>query len=173
MLFELTVRFNFDFERLQMSKHSEKLAEHARRFRTNRPIEDQATILRNKILDDGFARLRDDLRNEFVKQVDELNGEPGCANLLVCRSSENELTVSHTGEDDLSLFVTFDSPKRLVTITCEKPTKIRYFVEVRLVPDNTRWYFVFGEKKNDLASCGDNFVWLVNKALDALFGREA
>ena len=54
-------------------------------------------------------------------------------------------------------------------ITCEKPVKFGYLIEVRLVSAETHWYYVAGEKKNELAACNDQIDWIVEKALYALF----
>jgi hypothetical protein len=174
MLFSLTVRLNFDFERRHtVSQSSQKLAAYVRQFRANRPIEDAATVIRNRILDEGFARLRDDLKSELEKQVEELNQEAGCGDALVCRFTDKESGVFRTDDSESFVSVKFDSAKRTVAIACDKPLKFKHFVEVRLVNDGTAWWFVAGENKKNLAGCGDSFAWLAQKALYALYDVEA
>lgn len=158
-----------------MSNRSQRLAGYVRQFKERQPEADKATVIRNEILNNGFAELRDTLKNEFQKQVDELNHEPGCADFLVCKFSGIESGVYRTDENDSHLTVKFDSATRTATITCDKPTKFKYFVEVRLTTNETGFYFAAGEKKNDLSSyCAQNDVsWIVDKALYALVGIEA
>lgn len=177
MLLEWTVRFNYDFslspERLKMSDRSEKLATYARRYMENKPQADAATLKRNEILDEGFKRLKAQLISEIEKQVDDFAHEAGCANYLVRRLSGDEPSVYQSNDADSFLRFKFDAPKRQVTIVCDKPTKFKHLIEVRLTNNQTSWYLAEGKSSKELNSTNDVIVpTLVENGLFALFGVE-
>ncbi len=153
-----------------MSQRSQTLAAHAKQFLENQPEHDAATLRRNHLLDEGFARLSSDIRTEFEKQTDELNHEPDCGNVLICRFVDGRPGVFHVIRPELFLSVKFDAPLRLITIECEHPIKFKRFIGVKLYDNETGWYYAWGEKKSELVSCDDQVDWLVNDALYALFG---
>jgi hypothetical protein len=174
MIFDIRLHLDFAFsprkDLVRMSERSEKLAAYVRQFKENKPTADEATVRRHRTLDEGFERLQEELKSEFAKQVEELNHEPGCADFLVCKFSNVEPGVYRTDDSDSHVSVKFDPPKRAVTITCDRPTKLKYIIEVRLTNDETSWYFAAGENKKDLSSCGERVDWVVEKALYALVG---
>ncbi|MGB6874705.1 MAG: hypothetical protein WBD87_01595 [Candidatus Acidiferrales bacterium] len=173
MLLDLHVRFRFSLREKGMSQRSQRLAECAKRFLKNQPVADAASLNRKQFLDEGFRRLSEDVRAEFEKQTDELNHEPACGNVLICRFSDGQPGIFHKDRPELSLSVKFDAPLRLITIECETPVKFKYFIGVKLNGDETSWYYTAGEKKTDLAPCRNQVDWIVDKALNALFGNAA
>jgi len=54
-----------DSGRPRMSDRSRRLAAHARRFAKQQPAADEANVNRNRMLNEGFARLRDKMEQEF------------------------------------------------------------------------------------------------------------
>ena len=106
-----------------MSQRSQQLAAYARQFLESQPVNDAASLNRNRLLDEGFTRLSDDIKSEFEKQTDELNHEPACGNVLICRFTDGKPGVFHVNRPDLS--VKFDAPLRLITIDCEQPGQIQ------------------------------------------------
>ncbi len=172
MFFDFHVSCGFGFERLRMSKRSETLANYVRQFKERQPAQDAATVIRNRLLDEGYARLQADVKAECEKQADELNGEAGCAGALVCRFSGNDSGVFRT-DDAACLSVKWDAPKRSVTLICEKPTKFKYIVEVKLTNNETNWYFAAGPDRKSLTAINNQIDWIIDKGLFALFDVEA
>jgi len=169
----LDLHFRFDWGRPRMSERSQKLAGYANHFLKNQPLANEANANRNRILNEGFSRLRSDLRGEFAAQVDELNHEPACGNVLICRFSGEKQGVYRIDDEESILSIEFDPHLRIVKITCDKPVKFDYFIEVGLTNDETRWYYKGGEKKKELAPCGEKVDWIVDRSLYALFGVRA
>jgi hypothetical protein len=169
MIFELNLRLEWG---PQMSHRSEKLARYVRQSLTNQPSANEANVNRNRLLDEGFLRLREDIRREFEAQIDELKREPDCGNSLLCSFSGEKWSVFRIDDKGLSLSIKFDSHERMVSIKSERPTKFSFYIKVDLVNSETDWYYSVGEKKSELSSSKKQVDWIVEKALYALFGVE-
>jgi len=153
-----------------MSERSQRLAAYARQFLSNQPLANEANINRNRLLDEGFLRLKESMRLEFEAQTEEFNREPGCGNVLVCNFSNDKSSVSRMDDPESQLLIQFDPHIRMVSIKCERPVKLTFYVGVKLTTNETNWYYVAGEKKTELSPCNDRVDWVVDKALYALFG---
>lgn len=155
-----------------MSQRSERLAAYVRQSLGDPKLANEANVNRNRLLNEGFLRLREDIRKAFETQIDELQHEPGCASALLPNFSGDKWEVIRLDDHDLRLAIRFDSADRTASIKCDKPTKFGYYAQVKLNTAETGWYYAAGEKKNDLSPCNDRVDWLVEKALYALFGVE-
>jgi hypothetical protein len=158
-----------DSERPPMSERSQRLASHARQFDKTQPAADAANVNRNRMLNEGFARLRDKIEQEFRTQVDEFNGEPDRGTTLACRFFEDKLEVVKVDDAESVVSVHSDSHLRTAEIVCNTVIKFGYLFEVRLNSTETTWYHVAGEKKSDFSAI-TSVDWIVEKALYALFG---
>jgi hypothetical protein len=155
-----------------MSERSQSLAAYARQFLQGRPLTDAAILNRKQLLDEGFSRLQNVLKQEFETQVDEFNNEPGTGCTLVCRFDDQPTVFRKNGET-VGLTLKFDSLQRTIAIDCQEPKKFHHIIEVKLNSAETSWYYVAGHKKNELGSIGEDGVGLlVEKSLFALFGVE-
>lgn len=171
MFFE--VHFRFGWEDLPMSQRSAQLAAYVRQTLEGKPQFDEAMLKRNKILDNGFAALKEGLKDEFEKQIDELKGEAGCGNSLSYDLSDRMWKVTRLDDYDCALSVKFDDDKRMVSISAEKPFKFTYFIKVELTGSETGYYYEIGKKKSDMSSGGVNVAsMVVEKSLYALFDVE-
>src|ERR1700689_2353711 len=95
-----------------MSQRSAKLAAYASRFLKNQPQADTASLQRNKILDEGFSRLCGELEKELNHQVDELNHEPSCGNVLDYSLSGDRPVISRADDLEAVLTVKLDAATR-------------------------------------------------------------
>jgi len=179
MLLDVRFRINFNFGsfgfgRPQMSRRSEMLAGYARRAKANQPQQNEVAILRNRLLDDGFQRLREDLKTAFEQQIDEFHKEPDCADTLKLESmGENGFSVQKRDDAESKIDVKCDAGKRSVAISCKRPTKFTHFIEVMLNSNETGTYLYQGESRKDKdMSVTSDVDWIVSKALLALYGVE-
>jgi hypothetical protein len=167
----LTFDFHFRIGRSSpdMSQRSSKLASYIRRELINKPQADEAMLRRNRILDEGFSRLHEQIIKEFEKQLEELQHEPDCGSALFWHYSDGAGQLRRADNGDL-VTVRFDRDTRIVSFKCEKPLKLSYFIEVRLNPTETNFYYVAGEKKSDLDPTNETIVQvIVEKYFYALF----
>jgi|SRR5271156_1844603 len=171
MFFEINLRFGWGG--LPMSHRSAQLAAYVRQTLEGKPRSDEAMLKRNKILDNGFSALRENLKEEFEKQIDELKSESGCGNSLSYDLSDKVWRVTRLDDNDCVLSVKFDDDKRTASLSAEKPLKFTFFVKVELTGSETGYYYEMGKKKNDLSAGGtDAASVVVEKSLYALFGVE-
>ena len=159
-----------DSGRPRMSDRSRRLAAHARRFAKQQPAADEANVNRNRMLNEGFARLRDKIEQEFRTQVDEFNGEPDRGTTLACRFFEDKLEVVKVDEAESVLSVHSDSHLRMAKIVCKTSIEFTYLFEVRLNSAETICYHLAGEKKSDLSAI-TSVDWIVEKTLYTLLRR--
>lgn len=153
-----------------MSKQSETLAAYVRQALKQKPS-DEAMLKRNSMLDDGFMRLKQNLKSEFESQIDELRREPDCGNLLLASLSGDGWEIKRLDEHECAISIKFDSQKRSIAVKSEKPLVFTYFVEVHLNSNETSYYYQAGEKKKDLGPINDRVAaYLADKCLYALFG---
>jgi hypothetical protein len=161
--------FKFDFRERQVTEQSKRLAARVRRFKEEQPIRDAVSLTCNKLLDDGFRELCSRLESEIRRQIDELNGEEGLADTLICNFSVDPAVVQHKDSPGCALFIKFDPAKRQVMLWCDHPTKFSRFIEIRLNNTRTAWFFVQGEKQDALSSFKGDIKWLVEDVLSKLF----
>lgn len=156
----------------RMSERSKRLAVSVRQALKQAPS-DEAMLLKNKILNDGWMRLRETLKSEFESQLEELRKEPDCASALFATLSGETWEIKRTDDPECEVVIRFDSHKRLVSVKAEKPFVFSYFIEVQLNRNETSYCYVAGEKKKDLGPIDERiFAYLADKSLYALFGVE-
>jgi hypothetical protein len=157
------------FRERRVTEQSKRLAARVRRFKEEQPIKDAVSLTCNKLLDDGFRELCSRLESEIRKEIDELNGEEGLADTLICNFSVDPAVVQHKDSPGCALFIKFDAAKRQVMLWCDHPTKFSRFMEIRLNNTRTAWFFVQGEKPDGLSSFKGDIKWLVEDVLNKLF----
>ncbi|MFZ3199648.1 MAG: hypothetical protein WA175_00710 [Candidatus Acidiferrales bacterium] len=155
-----------------MSKRSERLAVSVRQALKQRPS-DEAMLQRIKMLDTGWLRVKETLRNEIESQIEELRKEPDCASVVFASLSGERWEIKRTDDPQCAVSIKFDSEKRLVSVKSDKPFVFTYFIEVQLNRNETSYFYMAGEKKNDLGSADERTIaYLADKCLYGLFGVE-
>lgn len=175
MRFDLSLKFEIfehpTFRGAQMSDRSRQLAAYARQFMQQQPEKNAAMLQRNRILDEGFVRLKETLKQDLESQIEDLNTEPGCSGVLKLTWSSDEANVHRTDDPDVKISIRFDAAKRTISLSCDKPTKFRCILAVALVVNETSWYFQAGDSAKDLSPINEAGVaYHAENALYALFG---
>jgi hypothetical protein len=166
----LEIHLRIGSEDSTMSKRSETLAAYVHQALKQKPS-DEAMLKRNGMLDEGFMKLKQNLKSEFESQIDDLRREPDCGNLLFASLSGESWEIKRLDDHDCVISVKFDSHKRSIAVKSEKPIVFTYFVEVHLNNNETSYYYQAGEKKKDLGQINERVAeYLADKCLCALFG---
>ena len=151
-----------------MSERSKKLAHYVRRAK-----ELQSTTSHDnqvELLDKGFAFLKIDLEREFHNQISDINHEPGCGGTFGCAFSDRGSHVFKIGDEDRGLHIYFNRDERTAEIKGKEPIDFYYFIQAKLAKDETKWCYVGGENRAELAPISCRLDIVVEQTLFALCG---
>lgn len=169
MVWEFTIRFNFDWERIRVSEKSKRTASIFGAQKEEQLKRYQFALLKNEKLKAGFEALKAELIKEFEDQVDELNREPEVGNILVCNWSADNTGVSRSDTGAL-LQVFFDASQHNITMKCDTPVKFTYKIQVEVAADASSWFFLGREGREELSGFKNDINWAAGNTLNHLLG---
>jgi hypothetical protein len=148
-----------------MSERSARLAKGFEQSKERQAVTDAAGLQREKVLDEGFSRMRTELKDSLKKLCDELTQEPEIGDLLVCKLSDEKTDIMRTDIGSV-LTIKFDPFRRSAVFNCDKPAKFRFVIEVKpTTSDSSSWY-----ADVDGRSIRISLDWVAEKSLSALLG---
>ena len=159
------VSLHFDCGVSPMSERSLRLAKGFEQSKERQAVADAAGLQRNKVLDEGFSRMRTELKNSLKRLCDELTHEPEIGELLVCKFSDEKAEITRTDTGSV-LTVNFDPFHHSAILICDKRAKFRYVIEVKPTTNDSSWWYA----DVDGSSIRISLDWVAEKSLSALLG---
>jgi hypothetical protein len=149
-----------------MSNYSKELAGKFHGAKQKQVMAELKSPKPERILDEGFFRLKCELLQHLKMQCEELNQEPQIGNILVCDLTHNAPQITRT-DTGAVLSVKIDAAGRTVAFQCDKPVKFEYVLRVKpTISGGGSWY------EGNGASIGNSLDAVAQKAVSALLGIE-
>ena len=146
-----------------MSEQSKRLAAQFEQSKNKQQKNDATALQRERVLDEAFVRMREELKEHLEKQCAELNHEPQIENMLVANLSDEPIGITRKDSGSF-LSIKFNANLHKVTFNCDEPVRFKYVVEVKPNFNGRDWWYA---DKNG-SSIGGHLEYVAQEVLGAL-----